>query len=411
MTRTQVRRLLQPLALAVAIVPSFGAASSPGGWTEAFEACPASFAVDPDYARTYNVPAPLTVTGTLRYTAFVTVSGTAVRVRLTNEKGTAPLVIEAASIALAGEAPESAKGAIVPLRFGGQTSITIPAGAPAISDPVPLKVAAADHLIVSIYAPHGIGLEPIGGAAMVVADGNQTTNTQLQNTHPMTGRPFVSGLAVETGRPLPVVVALGDSLTDGVRGNPRQLRGYPGQLALRFARLPVSRQRSVVNAGIGGNRILQSSWGDNALSRLERDVFRIPGVTHLIVFEGINDIGMSGRTVFGDFPLVTAAEVIAGYRQIIARAHARGIKVVLGTLPPFKASGYYSPEKDVIRQVVNDWIRSSREFNGFIDFDAILRNPADPLHIRPEFDSGDHLHPNDIGYAAMGNGINLALLR
>ena len=408
---THVRRVLLPLALAAVMVPALAAGSHTSGWTEAFEACPADFAISPEYATTYNIPGPQTVVGTVRYTLFVTTGGTAVRVRLTNEKGTTPLFIQAASIALAGDVPDTAKGNIMSLRFGGQASITVPAGAPALSDPVPLKVSAADRLVVSMYAPQGTVFAPIGGASMISAEGDQTQAAQLQGARPMSGRPFVSGVAVESARPLPVVVTLGDSLTDGVRGNTKQLRGYSEELSKRFARLPPAKQRSVINAGIGGNRILQTSWGDNALARLERDVFRVGGVSHIILFEGINDIGMSGKTVFGDYPVITADDIIVGYRQIISRAHAKGIKVIVGTLMPFKGAGYYSPEKDQIRQALNSWIRSSNEFDGVVDFEAIVRDPGDPLKIKTEFDSGDHIHPNDAGYTAMGDGIDLTLFR
>jgi lysophospholipase L1-like esterase len=391
------------------MVPALAAGSHSSGWTEAFEACPAEFAINPEYATTYNIPGPQTAVGTVRYTLFVTTAGTAVRVRLTNETGTTPLLIQAASIALAGDVPDTAKGTTVSLRFSGQTSITVPAGAPALSDPVPLKVSAADRLVVSIYAPQGIRFSPIGGASMISAEGDQTQAAQLRSAHPISGRPFVSGVAVQSARPVPVVVTLGDSLTDGVRGNPTQLRGYSEELSKRFAKLPPAKRRSVINAGIGGNRILQTGWGDNMLARLERDVLRVDGVSHIILFAGINDIGMSGKTVFGDYPTIAADDVIAGYRQIIARAHAKGIKVVIGTLMPFMGSGFYSSEKDLIRLAVNTWIRSSKEFDGVVDFEAIIRDPGDPRKVKTEYDSGDHVHPNDTGYAAMGAGIDLAL--
>lgn len=407
--RAYICRILLPLALVSVMLPAQAARSHSVGWTEAFEACPADFAVNPEYAKTYNIPGPLTVVGTVRYTLFVTTAGAAVRVRLTNEAGTTPLYIQAASIALAGEEPDTANGNIIPLRFGGQNSITIPAGAPALSDPIPLKVKGADRLVVSIYAPQGTVFAPIGGAAMSAAEGDQVQAAQLQNARPISGRPFVSGVAVESAHPLTAVVTLGDSLTDGVRGNPRQLRGYSEQLAKRFAKLPPAKQRSVINAGIGGNRILQTGWGDNMLTRLERDVLRVDSVSHIILLAGINDIGMSGKTVFGDYPTITADDVIAGYRQIIARAHAKGIKVIIGTLMPFMGSGFYSSEKDQIRLTVNAWIRSSKEFDGVVDFEAIVRNPSDPRKVKTEFDSGDHIHPNDAGYAAMGEGIDLAL--
>lgn len=405
--RFGLRRIL--FALAMVTLPAFGGAPN-GGWTEVFQAPPAHFAVDPGYLKTYGIGAPMTVSGTLRYTLVVSAGGSALRIRFSNETGTAPLIIKAASLARAGADLDSADGPLLPLTFGGSRSITIPAGAPALSDPVKLKMTAGEHLVVSLYTA-AISFEPIGGAHMLLAEGDQTANAQLVHAKAITGRPFVSGAAVQSLRPLPVIVAMGDSLTDGVRGNPAQLRGYADQLARRFAKRPPSRRHAVINAGIGGNRVLETGWGDNALARLERDVLRIDGVSHLILFEGINDIGMSGQTIFGEAPPVTADDLIAAYRQIIARAHARGIKVILGTLTPFQGAGYYTPEKDAVRLAVNAWIRSAKESDGVIDFEAVLRDKTDPRRVSAAYDCGDHLHPNDAGYHAMGDAIEMALFR
>jgi lysophospholipase L1-like esterase len=167
---------------------------------------------------------------------------------------------------------------------------------------------------------------------------------------------------------------------------------------------------AVVNAGIGGNQLLSPGWGAAGLARLDRDALRIEGLSHIVLLEGINDIGMSGKSPLGDNPLVTADEIIAGYRQVIARAHMNGVKVIIGTLTPTGGSkSHSSPEKDAVRSAVNAWIRESAEPDGIIDFDAVLRDPAALERLNPAYDSGDHLHPNDAGYRAMGNAIPLKL--
>ena len=398
------------LAFAGTAMPTMGEPLHADRWTEAFEASPAAYTFNLGSKSGPRLPPPQEVTGTVRFTILLSAGGNAIRVRLSNEEGDKPLQIHAASIAHAGAVPYSASEELKPLSFHGETTITVPPGAPVLSDPVALTTQAADRLVVSLYTTEGAAFSPMGGAGMSLAPGDQTRSLELLNAHAITGRPLVSGAAVAGPRPMAVVVALGDSITDGLRMKPDALRGYPEELARRFMGLPTAQRRSVINAGIGGNQVLTTGWGVNALARLDRDVLRINGVTHLIVLEGINDIGMSGRSPFGVGPAVSADDLIAGYRQVFARAHARGVKVIGGTLMPFKACFYYSPEKDTVRLAVNRWIRTSGEFDGVIDFEAAVRDSADPLKLRPDFDSGDHLHPNDAGYKAMGDVIDLELL-
>lgn len=164
-----------------------------------------------------------------------------------------------------------------------------------------------------------------------------------------------------------------------------------------------------MNAGISGNRLLNRGWGGAGLARLDRDVLRIEGVSHLILLEGINDINMSGASPFGTNPDISAEELLTGYRQVIARAHARGIKVYIGTLTPAPTDEFFTPAKVATRNAVNRWIRTSGEPDGVIDFEAMVRDPAAPTRFKAEFDSGDHLHPSDRGYIAMGDGIDLRL--
>nr|WP_246426146.1 SGNH/GDSL hydrolase family protein [Sphingomonas kyeonggiensis] len=217
---------------------------------------------------------------------------------------------------------------------------------------------------------------------------------------------------VRGANPPRVIVALGDSITDGNRPALGQLHGWPERLQQRIAASPKRPALAVINAGIGGNRVLSTSWGKAALARFDRDVARIRGVSHVILFEGINDIGNGGSsTMFGTNPPLDVNDLIAGYRQIIARAHAANIKAVMGTLTPFQGATSYSEAREVQRQAVNRWIRTSGEPDAVIDFDKAVRDPAVPLKLRPDYDSGDHIHPSEAGYRAMGDSIDLALFR
>lgn len=352
------------------------------------------------------------VAGTVRYRVTLEGAGSQVRVRLSNEEGTAPLRLDAVSIGLAGDAFTVRPGSLQSLRFGGATTVTIPAGAPVISDPVNIQVTPGADLIVSAALATPLTNEPRGGAAFVLASGNQALSEQLEQPRQMTGRPLVSGVCVAGDKSPRVIVAFGDSITDGNRSILGQLHGWPEELARRIVASRVNGKFTVVNAGIGGNRLLVSGWGSSGLARLERDALRIDGISHLILLEGINDIGMAGKGLFGDAPDISADDLIAGYRQVIARAHERGVKVYIATLTPNAGSiSHSSPMKDAIRNRINHWIRTSGEPDAVIDFDTIVRDPAQPTRFRKEFDSGDHLHPNESGYKAMGDGINLALFQ
>ena len=381
-------------------------------WSEVYQAAPAYYdfsgATNPAIVKIGN---PDPTIGTIRFSFRIAAGGKALRIRFSNEAGKQPLVIDSATIALGRAEDGEPTGPLLPVRFGGQPAITLAAGAPAISDEIALETQAFSTLVVSIYTSGGMKLLPFGGAGMLVAEGDQTAAVKMAGAKLRIGRPAVSGVTVLGDKAQPVVVAFGDSITDGLRKDPTDLQGYPEQLAKRLAALPAKHRRVVVDSAIGGNRVLASSWGDSALVRLDRDVLRIANVTHLILLEGINDIGSSGVSAFGSNPVVTAEQLIAAYRQIIARCHQRGIKVIGGTLLPFKGAMYYSPEKEMVRTAVNQWIRSSGEFDGVIDFAKITADPDDPLKMHKDFDSGDHLHPGNAGYKAMGDAIDLRLFR
>jgi lysophospholipase L1-like esterase len=188
-----------------------------------------------------------------------------------------------------------------------------------------------------------------------------------------------------------------------------QPHGWADVLARRFA--AAKKPVAVVSAGIGGNRVLRDGWGPAALARADRDVFAVPGVSHVILLEGINDIGMAGQSMFGIEPALDLAELTAGYSQIAARANARGLKIYVGTLTPMRGAPYFSEDKERLRLAANAWIRASKLFDGVIDFEAALRDPAAPDRLAAPYDSGDHLHPNDAGYKAMGDAIDLAKFR
>jgi lysophospholipase L1-like esterase len=332
--------------------------------------------------------------------------------RLSNEYGDEPLDLEAVSVGLAGQGVDAVPGSLRRATFAGKNGITIPAGAPVLSDPVELPVKPLGDLIVSVYIPKDIGAlaaaDSPGDADEGVKGADATLAEHLSGTVRIVRRPIVSEINVLTDRPRKVVVTLGDSITDGFGDNATGERGWPGTLARRLDASGIA----VVNAGIGGNRLVRSTsfFGRNALSRFDQDVISVPGLSHLIVLEGINDIGMSGPGgMFGDTPLANPDELIAALKQIAARAHARSIKVFAATILPFQGADYYSEEKERIRKAVNEWIRTSRAFDGFIDFDAATRDPAMPGRLKADYDSGDHLHPNAAGYRAMGNVVDLHL--
>jgi lysophospholipase L1-like esterase len=392
-----------------------------GAWREAYQSSPADYdfvipanftppkelKISPEMLERMKPRPP--ITGTLRSRFAVAVAGSQIRVRVSNEENDKPLRITTGSVGLAAGDFDAQPGSIKPLTFGGQRDIVIPAGAPALSDPVQMAVSVGKELVVSLYTPSGLAVKPFGGALLSVADGDQTSNEKLSGSGSIIGRPLVSGVSVLTPTPVRIIVAFGDSITDGNRAKLGELRSWPEELEHRLAARNGGPTLAVIDAGIGGNRVIMGGWGKAAVARFDRDVTRIGGVSHVVVLEGINDIGNAGQSLFGTSPPLETADLIAGYRQLIARAHARGIKLIMGTLLPFSGAMYFSPAKEQQRAAVNRWIRTSGEPDGVIDFDAITRDPAEPARMRADYDSGDHLHPGEAGYRAMGDAIDLKL--
>lgn len=344
---------------------------------------------------------------TLRMIVHTSLGGKRVRVRLSNEMGATPLRIGGAHVALRKAGADIVPGSDRALTFGGAASIVIPPGAPALSDPVELDVAARSDLAVSVYLPEAVGATTIHSTASqtsyVSETGDFAAAEALPVQHKIGSWPFLTEVDVDGGGG--TIVTLGDSITDGTRSTPDTVNRWPDWLAKRLQ----GANLGVVNRGISGNRLVSnppegSLAGRSALERFDRDVLATASVRYMTLMVGINDIGNSPN----DEP-ISAKELITGYRQLIARAHEKGIAIYGATLTPFEGAKYYSPAKEAVRAAVNDWIRNGREFDGVIDFDLATRDPAHPGRMAAAYDSGDHLHPNDRGYEAMGNAVPLGL--
>jgi lysophospholipase L1-like esterase len=357
---------------------------------------------------------------TLRQIVHTSVGGNRVRVRLSTF-GTGSLVVGGAHVALrdtgASIVPESDRT----LTFGGQPSITIPAGAIVFSDPVDLDVPALVDLAVSIFVPGSTGpatwhfealqtsyVSPPGDfTASAVMPVDRTTHYRAPNGTEHDAWFWLGGVEVMAIKQSGAIVVFGDSVTDGTQSTPDTNSRWPDQLARRMMAQPGNHEMGVLNGGIAGNKLLHDIIGPNALARFDRDVLTQAGVTHAVVLMGNNDI----LFVFSPADVVTVEQIIEGHRQLIQRAHARGLKIYGGTLTPFEGFFFSSPAKEAMRQAVNGWIRTSGEYDAVLDFDAVLRDPTVPTRLRSLYDSGDHLHPSDLGYAAMANAIDLKLFK
>lgn len=366
---------------------------------------------------------------TIRNIVHTTVSGNLVRVRLTNEFGTEPLVIGEVRIARQQAGSSTVAGTDRVVTFNGQASITIPAGAPALSDPIEFGVPSESNLAVSIYLPnataalsgHSLSVQtnyastPGNATASTVFPVLAAANTSGANPE-QTPVPwyFLSGVYVERQQETPAIVTFGNSITDGYASTVNANHRYPNYLSQRIlGRDNRSNAFAVLNQGISGNRVLWDNTGPNGLARFDRDVLSQPNLKYVIVLLGINDIGQPGSFQPAS-QAVTAEQIIAGHRQFINRAHLRGVRIYGGTLTPFEGTifpGYFTAAGEQKRQAVNNWIRTSGQYDAVIDFDAAVRDPANPTRMLPAYDAGDHLHPNDAGYQAMANAVDLSLFR
>ena len=358
---------------------------------------------------------------TLRQFVRLSAGGKRVRVRFSNATGQYQLVVGAAH--LAKPAAEGAPGAIDPetdhaLSFGGAAAVTVAPGAEVVSDPVDIDLPPLSTLAISTFVPRWTGPAVIhldGVATTYISnDVDSTAAAALPSPHTSTSRFFVDEVDVEGAGQAGTVVTLGDSITDGYRSQVDANHRWPDRLAERLAARSGAAPVGVVNAGVSGNRILhdhpEDLFGPSALARLDRDVLSTPGLRWVVLMEGINDIGHSTAAGLPEQD-VTAEQIIAGMKQIVARVHAHGAKIYGATLTPYEGTvfhGYYQPEGEAKREAVNAWIRHG-DFDAVIDFDAAVRDPDHPTRIRADYDVGDHLHPNDAGYRAMGDAVDLKL--
>jgi len=404
------RRLVSMLAM-LALAPTLLAADTSARWTGTW-----AMSVQP------SMPGALETyeQQTLRLIVHTSVSGSQVRITLSNLYGTVPLTIADAHVALRADGPRIDPRTDRALRFGGQSAVTIAPRRQVTSDPVALSVPALSDLAVSLFLPHKVAATTSHLLALqtsYVATGNMVGATDFPVPQKIDTWPFLSRVDVSDSAPLSSVAVIGSSTTDGDGSTADQNRRMPDALASRLQRI------GVLNAGIIGNRLLKDSpvesrfgagLGEAVLSRLDRDALDQPGVRFLVVAIGVNDIAFPGAFTPAN-EAVSAQSLIQGYREIIARAHAKGIKVLMTTIPPFGNAVFpgdhklviHTPEKEAVRLAVNEWLRTTKEADGMADFDAVLRDPARPDRLKSRFDSGDHLHANDAGYAASAAAVPL----
>jgi lysophospholipase L1-like esterase len=346
---------------------------------------------------------------TVREVLRLSVAARRVRIRFTNEFGGKALRIGAAHIALAGDNGAVVSGTDHRITFAGQASVEIPQGAPMLSDPIDWDLRVFATLSVSVYYPEPT-VPPAHtlytlNAWQAAGPGDQTGAATLPGAAPARSGVHISEIDVVPARPGQALVTFGDSITEGVASTVGGFRGWPDRLAERLQSAPATRGWSVVNAGIGSNRLLHDTPSTNALSRFDRDVLSVPGVKAVIVLLGVNDIQYSHRN---PAEAVQPSQVIAAFRQLIIRAHARGVKIYGATITAFEGSGDYTVGGEADRQAMNAFIRSGA-FDGVVDFDAVTRDPSRPTHLLASIESSGHLHPSNEGYAAMADSIDLSL--
>jgi lysophospholipase L1-like esterase len=399
------------LALFFALVAGADAPAAPASpereyWITSWYAAPQP-GWDKAFILPMNVPAILD-NQTLQETVRLSAGGRRLRLVFSNRYGRDAVALGEVLVGVGGNT------ALQALTFSGKRGAAIAPGAVLTSDPLALDLAPLSTLTVRSYLPSRTPVASFHwGAQQTVytSAGNAGRDARFPMASPVSGRVFLNAVMVDAGASGRTVVALGDSITDGNGSTPDANRRWPDFLAERLA----PRGIAVANAGISGARLLRDGMGRSALARFEHDVLGQPGVSDVIVLLGTNDIGWPGGPFAPDERPVTLDELVTGYRQLVAAAHARGIRVTAGTVPPFEGAlegtpfaGHYSPAKELLRRQLNDWIRSAGQFDAVVDFDAVLRDPARPQRLQAGFDSGDHLHPGDAGYRAMAAAIDIS---
>lgn len=353
---------------------------------------------------------------TIRMVVHSSVAGSGARVTLSNRYSDTPLDVGAAHVAFQASGGAAVPGTTLNVTFGHSGKVTIPAGEQAISDVIPISVSAGENVLVSLYLPGSTGASTWHSDAFdttYAASGDHAADDSADAFgSTTTSWYYLAGMDVVATTAKGTVVAFGDSITDGYHSSTGTYTRWPDFLARRLGAGPGSQKLSVVDAGIGGNRVLTdvpNLWqGVSALKRFGHDALGQPGVKDVILFQGINDIGSAAGP--NGTPL-TAQDLIDGYRTLVDAAHAAYVNIIGATLMPDEGNGYHTPAAETIRQSVNRWIRTSGAFDGVIDFDQAMRDPANPTALNPAYDSGDHIHPNDAGMKAMADAIDLRLLR
>jgi lysophospholipase L1-like esterase len=349
---------------------------------------------------------------TIRMVVPVSIGGSRVRVEFSNAYGTQALTIGTANVAI-----HAKSGVIIPaserdLKFGGKPSFSIPPGAVAVSDPVDLAVPKLSELAVSVFLPQDTGpltMHSTGLHTTYFLFGDVTGVASFADVQTSRSWYFLSSVDVLAPASTELIVAFGDSITDGATSTNDANASWPSRLAERLQANPATAKFAIVNQGISGNRVLRDGTATNALARFDRDVIAQPGVKWVMLMEGINDIGQGDGPNGTPETAVTAGDLIGGMEQLIERAHEHGIKVIGCTLTPYQGARYYSDKGEEVRAAYNQWIRAGRAFDAVVDFDKATQDPANPKQIRPDYNIMDHLHPNDAGYKAMADSVNLSI--
>ena len=407
------------VALATAMSSVAAGASGAEPWITTWAATPA-----PRWAE--ELPAPFDVPEvlgdqTIRQIARTSVGGDQMRIVISNEFGTRPVTIGSASVALSAGGSKIDPASVKRLTFGGNPSAVIPPGAPLISDPVDLPTKPLSSVAVSFYLPKRTGITSVHWDGVqtgyISSAGDKTMDADFKADSTTKKRLLLSRILTDAKPDSTAIVFFGDSITDGNCSTPDTNNRWPDHIAERL-QAEGHPNVAVVNEAYSGDRVLTNGMGTNALSRFDMSVLSHPRVGTVVMMMGINDIGWPGKdAITPNDPEPTAEDVIQGYKQIIDRAHDHGIRFVGVTLTPFTdtfkgqpISGYYTPEKEKLRQAVNAWIRANKTADGLIDFDKVVEDPNRPGYINPAYDCGDHLHPNDAGYQAMAKAVDLNVL-
>jgi lysophospholipase L1-like esterase len=354
---------------------------------------------------------------TIRQVIRTSIAGTKVRLRFSNLFGSAPITIASVHLARheSGSAIKPKTGR--PITFAGKATVVIEKGADVLSDDVAFPVTALEELAVSIYLPKAIESSTIHSTAIqtaYIARGNVAEKEIFLAGETDTSRFFLTDVEVAAKNNSRAFIVMGDSITDGVGSTEDKNSRWPDKLAERLQSGQAFKSIAVVNSGISGNRILNDGaepyLGPSGLKRFDRDVLDKPGIRWVLVFSGGNDIS-AARILGTPRDKVSARQIIEGMKTLIARARQKGVKIFGATLTPKGGAKWFYPEGEKMRQEINNWIRTAKAFDGFVDFDQVIQDPGQPERMHPAYDSGDHVHPNDAGYKAMADAIDLAILR